>query len=109
MEGVHVRPPTQEANDDDEVDQELEEGLLSLFTACGGAGIGGSDDDESDTEEKGRSFVTETYTRLDPKADPPTLELSLAAGRHSLWGTCRQGINEDETIFVLITNQLILK
>jgi hypothetical protein len=83
MEGVRVRPPTQEA---DEVDQELERGLLSLF-AAGGAGSGGSDDDDSDTEDTGPTFVTETYTRLDPKADPATLGLSLVAGRHSLWGT----------------------
>ena len=96
MEGVRVRPPTQEADDEDEVDQELEQGLLSLFAAGGSAGNGGSDDDDSDTEDKGPTFVTETYTRLDPKADPATLELSLAAGRHSLWGTCDRGEGGDE-------------
>lgn len=92
MEGVRVRPPTQEADDED---QELEQGLLSLFAAGGGAGNGGSDDD-SDTEDKGPTFVIENYTRLDPKADPATLELSLAAGRHSLWGTCDGGKGRDE-------------
>jgi len=96
MEGVRVRPPTQEADDEDEVDQVLEQGLLSLFAAGGGAGNGGSDDDDSDTEDKGPTFVIETYTRLDPKADPATLELCLAAGRHSLWGTCDRGEGGDE-------------
>lgn len=80
MEGVRVR---HQALEEEEEVEELEQGLLSLFAGAAGGGSSSDDDDEEQTRP---SFVTETYTRKDPKADPAQLELSLAASHHSLWG-----------------------